>query len=205
MFHPLLEALGLLLVPPGLQERVVFAHHQRPMPLILAQTLAAQGTIVTLRAEFKTVSNKGTGHLLVLMAWSPEVQKQYRWHRFGPEWEWLPANKESARRFLRSLDVFLYPIGHRVKESWGRAVVEAMLTGAVPVVPARHQFEKLLVHGESGFICGDYRKWKAAVRALHADYPLRMKVNRQASAHAREHLCKPEEHRRRWVEALSFG
>jgi glycosyltransferase involved in cell wall biosynthesis len=132
------------------------------------------------------------------------VQKQYRWHRFGPEWELLPANKESARKFLQSLDVFLYPIGHRVKESWGRAAVEAMLTGAVPVVPAGHQFEKLLVHGESGFICGDYREWKAAVRALHADYPLRLKVSRQASAHARQHLCNPEEHRRRWVEALSL-
>jgi hypothetical protein len=101
-----------------------------------------------------------------VMAWSPEVARQYRWHRFGPEWELLPAQKEAALKFLYSLDVFLYPLGHRIKESWGRAVVEAMLTGAVPVVPAGHQFDKLMVHGGSGFICGGYGEWKATVREL---------------------------------------
>jgi len=139
-----------------------------------------------------------------VMAWSPEVQKQYPWHRFGPQWELLPANKQSALSFLYSLDVFLYPLGHRIKESWGRAVVEAMLTGAVPVVPAGHQFHKLLVHGESGFICQGYREFKATVRELYENYPWRLKISRQASAHAREHLCNPEEHRRRWIEALTF-
>jgi hypothetical protein len=80
-----------------------------------------------------------------VIAWSPEVAKQYRWHRFGPEWELLPPRKESALRFLHSLDVFLYPLGHRIKESWGRAVVEAMLTGCVPVVPEGHQLHELVV------------------------------------------------------------
>jgi len=139
-----------------------------------------------------------------VMAWSKEVAKQYRWHRFGPEWELLPANKEPAREFLYSLDLFLYPIGHRVKESWGRAVVEAMLTGCVPVVPAGHQFHKLLVHGESGFICQEFREYKACVRELYADHPFRTKISRQCAEHARARLCNPEEHRRTWLEALSF-
>lgn len=64
LFHPLLEALGLLLLPPGLQERVVFAHHQRPVPLILAQALTAQGTIVTMEAELETVIDLAGGFLL---------------------------------------------------------------------------------------------------------------------------------------------
>jgi glycosyltransferase involved in cell wall biosynthesis len=139
-----------------------------------------------------------------IMAWSPELQKQYRWHRFGPEWELLPANKQSALSFLYSLDVFLYPLGHRVKESWGRAVVEAMLTGAVPVVPIGHQFDKLMVPGESGFICKEFREFKAVMRELYENYPLRMKISRQAAAYAREHLCNPEEHRKKWIEALTF-
>jgi glycosyltransferase involved in cell wall biosynthesis len=139
-----------------------------------------------------------------VMAWSPELQKQYRWHRFGPEWELLPANKQSALSFLYSLDVFLYPLGHRVKESWGRAVVEAMLTGAVPVVPAGHQFHKLMVHGESGFICKEFQEFKSVVRELYENYPLRMKISRQGAEYAREHLCNPEEHRKKWIEALTF-
>lgn len=139
-----------------------------------------------------------------VMAWSPEVQKQYRWHRFGPEWELLPANREPALKFLYSLDAFVYPLGHRIQESWGRAVVEAMLTGAVPVVPDGHQFHKLLAHGESGFISRAYREWKAAVRELYENYPLRLKLSRQAAQHAREKLCNPEAHRQRWIEALRF-
>jgi hypothetical protein len=139
-----------------------------------------------------------------VMAWSSELQKQYRWHRFGPEWELLPANKEPALRFLQSLDLFVYPLGHRVQESWGRAVVEAMLTGCVPVVPAGHQFHKLLVPGESGYICETFREFKSVVRSLYEDYPLRDRIGRRASDHARTVLCNPEEHRRRWVEALRF-
>ncbi len=138
------------------------------------------------------------------MAWSPELQKQYRWHRFGPEWELLAANSQSALKFLYSLDVFLYPLGHRVKESWGRAVVEGMLTGAVPVVPTGHQFHKLMVHGESGFICKEFQEFKAVVRELYENYPLRMKISRQGAAYAREHLFNPEEHRKKWIEALTF-
>lgn len=139
-----------------------------------------------------------------VMAWSPEVQKQYRWHRFGPEWELLPANREAALKFLYSLDLFVYPLGHRIQESWGRAVVEAMLTGCVPLVPKGHQFEKLMVHGESGFICGKFGEWKEAARELHANYAWRKQVSRRASEFAREELCNPEEHRKRWVEALTF-
>jgi glycosyltransferase involved in cell wall biosynthesis len=139
-----------------------------------------------------------------VMAWNHDLQKQYRWHRFGPEWELLTERKEPALKFLYSLDLFLYPLGHRVKESWGRAVVEAMLTGCVPIVPAGHQFHKLMTHGATGFICQEFSEFKAAVRELYENYPLRMRTGRQAAEFAREKLCNPEEHRNRWKEALSF-
>jgi hypothetical protein len=79
-----------------------------------------------------------------------------------------------------------------------------MLTGCVPVVPVGHQFHKLMAHGESGFICQEYREFKATVRELYENYPLRKKMSRQCSEYAREQLCNPEEHRRRWIEALNF-
>ena len=139
-----------------------------------------------------------------VMAWSQELDRQYRWHRFGPEWERLSENKEPALKFLYSLDVFLYPLGHRVKESWGRAVVEAMLSGSVPVVPAGHQFHKLIVHGESGFICGEFREFKDVVSELYYNYPYRVKISRQGAEHARERLCNPAAHRRVWIDALTF-
>jgi hypothetical protein len=139
-----------------------------------------------------------------VMAWSPELQKQYRWHKFGSEWELLPANKEPVLKFLHTLDAFVYPLGHRVKESWGRAVVEAMLTGCIPVVPTGHQFEKMLVHGKSGFVCREYREFRAIVGELYGNCRLRKEVSEQSSLHARNTLCNPDEHRKLWIEALSL-
>jgi glycosyltransferase involved in cell wall biosynthesis len=139
-----------------------------------------------------------------VMAWGPELQKQYRWHRFDTNWDLLIENKIPALNFLRSLDVFLYPIGHRVKESWGRAVVEAMLTGCVPVVPSEHQFHKFISHGETGFICHKFAEFKACIVELFENYPLRKRVSIRASEFAREVICNPGEHRRVWLEALAF-
>ncbi len=139
-----------------------------------------------------------------IMAWNKDLQKQYCWHKFGPQWEFLAANREPAVQFLYSLDVFLYPLGHRIKESWGRSVVEAMLTGCVPVVPTGHQFHKLMVHGESGFICREFAEFKTCVRELYDNYPFRRQISQKSAAYARECLCDPAEHRRRWIEALTM-
>jgi glycosyltransferase involved in cell wall biosynthesis len=139
-----------------------------------------------------------------VMAWSPALQKQYRWHKFGPEWELLPEYKESALKFLYSLDAFLYPIGHKVKESWGRAVVEAMLTGCVPIVPAGHQFHKLISNGETGFVCRRFDEFRDSVRELYENYGLRKRISLAGAEYAREIICNREAHRRLWIEALSF-
>jgi hypothetical protein len=61
LFQPWLEALGLLLLPSGLQAPVLFADHERPLLLILAQTLAAQVTILTREAELQTVAHFARG------------------------------------------------------------------------------------------------------------------------------------------------
>src|SRR5437867_5096268 len=51
MFHPLLERLGLLLLPPGLQEAVVLAHQHGAVTLVFAQAPIAQEAGVALGAE----------------------------------------------------------------------------------------------------------------------------------------------------------
>ncbi len=139
-----------------------------------------------------------------IQAWSEELRKKYAWHRFGPEWELLPASKIPTAEFLASLDLFVYPLGHQFVESWGRSTVEAMLTGCVPLVPRGHNFEHMMVHGESGFICGSFAEFKAVARELHHNRALREQIGRQAAHHARTVLCNEEEHRRMWLEALTF-
>ncbi len=138
-----------------------------------------------------------------VMAWSEDLAKQYRWFHFDSRWDLLKPNQVAARAFLGSLDLFVYPLGHRVEESWGRSVVEAMLTGCPPLVPVGHQFHKLIVHGESGFICDTFDDWNDAIVHLFRDYPARMKMAKVCSDYARYTHCDPEKHRECWLEALS--
>ena len=139
-----------------------------------------------------------------VQAWSDELRKIYRWHSFGPDWELLAANKVPADRFLQSLDLFVYPLGHRVVESWGRSTVEAMLTGCVPLVPAGHHFHQLIEHEKSGFICAGFAEFKHYAQALYRDHRLRRQIGREAAHHARTVLCHRQLHQAMWIKALTF-
>ncbi len=138
-----------------------------------------------------------------VMAWDDKLRRKYHWHRFGPAWELLGPQKQDTEKFLHTLDLFVYPLGHRFKESWGRSTVEAMLTGCVPSVPAGHQFHNLMVNGESGFICRSFSEYRDVVQELHENHPLRQRLARQCAEHARAKICNPDEHRKVWIEALA--
>ena len=139
-----------------------------------------------------------------VMAWNEELSNQYKWHQFDPRWTRHKANTIPTIDFLHSLDLFVYPLGHRIQESWGRSVVEAMLTGCVPLVPKGHQFHKLMKHEESGFICGAFEEWQEYAHRLRFDYAYRLKTGRNSREHARLELCSPEIHREIWEKALSL-
>lgn len=139
-----------------------------------------------------------------VQAWSEELKKKYNWHSFSQRWDLLPESKEPASKFLRSLDLFVYTLGYTFVESWGRSTLEAMLTGAIPIVPVGHQFHNMMVHGESGFICKEFREYRDVVQQLYKDAPLRRKISQRAAQYARETICNREEHKRLWKEALTF-
>jgi hypothetical protein len=137
-----------------------------------------------------------------VMAWSENLAKKYRWHRFDERWDLLGTMAEPQLKFLYSLDLFVFPLGHTCTEVWGRATVEAMLTGCIPLVPAGHHFAQLMVSGESGFICRDFLEYQSWARKLCCDYPWRKKIARQCWSHATHELCNAEKHRALWREAL---
>jgi len=137
-----------------------------------------------------------------VMAWDDKLAHKYRWHRFDHHWDLLKAEKESQVEFLYSLDLFVYPLGHRFRESWGRSTVEAMLTGCIPLVPAGHNFENLLLHGKTGFICKDFLEYKEAARELCLEWPKRQSMARACREHAETKLCNKQEHLKLWLEAL---
>jgi glycosyltransferase involved in cell wall biosynthesis len=137
-----------------------------------------------------------------VMAWDDKLRRKYSWHKFDQRWDLLKAEKEPQLEFLHSLDLFVYPLGHNFLESWGRSTVEAMLTGAVPLVPRGHQFENLMVHGESGFICADFQEYNEYAQRLCLDYGLRRRVAENCHKHAVKKLCAREEHLRKWLEVF---
>jgi len=140
-----------------------------------------------------------------VMAWSERLQERWAEHEFDHRWELLPQAAEPAVDFLHSLDVLVYEVSPRFSESWGRAVVEAMLTGAVPLVPAgeRHHLRHLVPHGAAGFHCdgpGDYSRYARLLQ----DEPARLAAMSQAARQwAETRLCNAGEHLALWRRAFS--
>lgn len=137
-----------------------------------------------------------------VMAWSDELRQRYRWHSFGSQWELLEKESICSVEFLQSLDLFIYPLGHTFTESWGRSTVEAMLCGAIPLVPAGHNFSNLIRHGETGFICQDFQDYQAHAQRLAASFELRARISKACREHAEGQLCNASQHRETWLEAI---
>ncbi len=67
-----------------------------------------------------------------VMAWTSQLAARWPNHVFDARWDLLPPLAETTPHFLQSLDLFVYSLHPTCRESWGRAVVEAMLCGAIP-------------------------------------------------------------------------
>lgn len=138
-----------------------------------------------------------------VMAWNQEMADLYRWHKFGPQWDLLRAEQETQIDFLHTLDLFVYPLGHHFRESWGRSTVEAMLTGCIPLVPPGHHLDHLVKHGVNGFFCEDFKDYQEHALKLYYDYDMRREMSKRCRSYTIKTVCNREEHVRMWEEALS--
>lgn len=138
-----------------------------------------------------------------IMGWSDKLTEKYKWFTFDNKWDLLEPNKETQLDFLYSLDVFLYPLGHKFIESWGRSTVEAMLTGCIPIVQSGHHLDNLIIHGQTGFIIDDYIDLQNIMNKLYYDKTYKDMISLQCHEHAKNVLCNREEHIAIWKEALS--
>lgn len=137
-----------------------------------------------------------------VMAWDRYLAWKYRWHTFDERWDLLKPMQETQKRFLWSLDLFVYSLGQNCVEVWGRAVVEAMLTGCIPLVPAGHYFEQLVVSGKTGFICSDFQDYQSAAQQLFHDTTLRQSMSRACRDHALAEICNPAHHLAIWKKVF---
>lgn len=137
-----------------------------------------------------------------VMAWDEALAQKYRWHHFGADWELLAPGSETAQSFLDSLDAFVYPLGHDFTESWGRSVVEAMLTGLPVVLPAGHHFSSYPEACDLGYCCRSQADFSDACRRLEQDPELRVRLGQAGQRFARDALCDRAHHVRRWAEVF---
>lgn len=139
-----------------------------------------------------------------VMGWSEALAARWPDFHFSDAWDLLPPDAEPATEFLASLDLFVYDVSPRFSESWGRAVVEAMLCGAVPLVPgdARHHLHRLVPHGSGGFHCHSEADWIEYAQRLQCDTALRRRMAEEARARAVEKLCRREEHLALWASVF---
>ena len=141
-----------------------------------------------------------------VMAWTSQLAARWPKHVFDDRWDLLPPLAETTPHFLQSLDLFVYSLHPTCRESWGRAVVEAMLCGAIPLVPSgtEHHLQSLVAHGESGFVCANAAEFGGYARLLESDSALRHWMSERAHTVAEEQFCNPESHRAGW-RRLFYG
>lgn len=103
--------------------------------------------------------------------------------RIPDNWTVLPFGATSAARFLADLDFFVYFHHPGLNEAFGRAILEALATGAVVIIPAhfRRLFGDSCRYGEAT----DVRR---IVDELHADPEAFLEQSRRGQAFVREHF-----------------
>ena len=137
----------------------------------------------------------------------PKTSELWKPARFHGAWDLLPAGAETQVEFLHSLDLFVYDLREDCSESWGRAVVEAMLTGAIPLVPAhpRHHLRHIVPQGVGGFLCSSPAEWREQAQRLQRDAAWRREMARAARDFAARKLCDAAEHRAAWGAVFEAG
>ena len=140
-----------------------------------------------------------------VLGWSDQLAARWPEHFYDEHWDLVPTAGEPVPAFLDSLDILVYDLSPRFKESWGRAVVEAMLSGVVPLVPrgGGHHLEHLVPHEIGGFLCDGPEDFSRYTCALQDDPVLLARLSHGARTWASEHLCKASDHLAVWRQVFA--
>lgn len=135
-----------------------------------------------------------------ILGWGADLQKKFSYFKFDKSWILHEAGSIPVQSVLADIDAWVYPLGHRFTESWGRSTIEAMLTGLIPIVDSGHSFDELLTH--VGFKCKNYEEFKYFINWLYKNPKDRKELGYACHLFAKE-LMSREKHLQIWKEALS--
>lgn len=185
-------------------DRPVIGRHSRPDKLKWPETAEAMRMAYPDDPRLSVRLMGYEGHLDAALGQRP------------PNWEVLPFDAEPVPEFLRRLDFFVYYHHPDWIEAFGRAILEAMATGAVPVLPPDFEpvFGDGAVYAEIGAVretvlshAGDPAAFRESSRAAEAlvarRYDARVAVDRVQNLIGAP-VARPPARPRRKPRALFF-
>ena len=138
-----------------------------------------------------------------VMAWSNALREKYSWFDFDHNWTLLEPNAITVNQLLAQIDIFVYPLGHTFKESWGRSTAEAMLTGCPVVVPYGHHFVNFVKQGVTGFMYKTYEDCRNICKALEANPLWRKRIGLAGRNELIEKTFNVNVHTDKWKEVFN--
>lgn len=151
---------------------------------------------------FYESATRGLATNFSIMGWSEALKAKYAWHPFSERWKFLPPNAIKTQDWYTSIDVFLYDCSHLFRESQGRTLIEAQLTGCPVVAPKKWNFPNMVWNERTGFLWDTLEEAQEEMRAL-MDYDYRTKKGLLASEFTRAIWCDATTAKRNWNNILS--
>jgi glycosyltransferase involved in cell wall biosynthesis len=137
------------------------------------------------------------------MGWDKNLEDKFRWFNFDGNWKLYTSASKKVINLLEEIDIFVYPLGHRFRESWGRSTAEAMLSGCPVVVPSGdHHFINFIQHGKTGFIYKTYEECRQICQFLEQNPNTRKEVGIAARDYLIQNVFNIEEHTKKWKEVF---
>lgn len=88
-------------------------------------------------------------------------------------------------------------------ENWPRVGMEAMASGSVLIVDNRGGWQKMVKHGETGWLCNDQRDFVYYASRMAYEPKEREKMAEKAYAHLMENIINKEQSKKDWKEIFA--
>lgn len=143
-----------------------------------------------------------------VMGWDAQMGKKYAGHYFDHRWTFYPQGSLDTHTFYGCLDFYVFNTGTRFRESWGRSVIEAMLTGCIPFLDfgPGHGYEEILwdkddrTFRERGiFPCHNWWDYSTWLQLLTENESERKRLSLAARATALK-ICDKQKQLKAWEE-----
>jgi hypothetical protein len=154
--------------------------------------------------EFPIFYESATAGLPVnfnIMGWNDELKTKYAWHPFSNRWKFLPTNAIKTQDWYAMIDLSLYDCNHLFRESQGRTIIEAQLTGCPVLAPKKWNFPNMVWNERTGVLWDSLEELHEELKAF-MNYDYRNQKGKLASDFTREIWCNPQVAKSHWNTIL---